>query len=203
MQEDIITETNDFVRHKISIDNKKVKVFSAFIPFHAFSSRMGVFFSMQQRFIFSLLFTRILIVSLLNAAVLIYLLLLVFRSGGKDILKNGKKGEKLARLQSIFDKLPVGILVLDQNQDARLVNQTAREMLLIKGDESIAGKNLTDRFMLSRDYYDPGSETAFDSNQFVLYRHEGEEVAVYKKDLPFNLDDQEYIISVFSDITPH
>jgi signal transduction histidine kinase/CheY-like chemotaxis protein len=163
---------------------------------------MGVFFSMQQRFIFSLLFTRILIVSLLNAAVLIYLLLLVFRSGGKEILKSGQKGEKLARLQSIFDKLPVGILVLDQNQDARLVNQTAREMLLIKGDESIAGKNLTDRFMLSRDYYDPGSETAFDSNQFVLYRHEGEEVAVYKKDLPFNLDDQEYIISVFSDITP-
>ena len=75
-------------------------------------------------------------------------------------------------------------------------------MLLIKGDEPIAGKNLTDRFMLSRDYYDPGSETAFDSNQFVLYRHEGEEVAVYKKDLPFNIDDQEYIVSVFSDITP-
>jgi signal transduction histidine kinase/CheY-like chemotaxis protein len=87
-------------------------------------------------------------------------------------------------------------------QNTRLLNKTAREMLLIKGDESIAGKNLTDRFMLSRDYYDPGSETAFDSNQFVLYRHEGEEVAVFKKDLPFNLDDQEYIVSVFSDITP-
>ena len=126
-----------------------------------------------------------LLVALLNAAALIFLLLLIFRSGGKDILSEGQKGGKLSHLQSIFDKLPVGILVLDQNQNARLVNQTAKEMLLIKGDESIAGKNLTDRFMLSRDYYDPGSETAFDSNQFVLYRHEGEEVAVYKKDLPF------------------
>ncbi len=141
-------------------------------------------------------------VSLLNAAVLIFLLILIFRSGGKDFAKRSQKTEKLAYLQTIFDKLPVGILVLDPEQNTRLVNQAAREMLLIKGDEPIAGKNLTDRFMLSRDYYDPGSETAFDSNQFVLYRHEGEEVAVYKKDLPFNLDDKEYIVSVFSDITP-
>jgi signal transduction histidine kinase/CheY-like chemotaxis protein len=202
IHKDISTETNDFVKHNISIDNKKVKVYSSFIPFYAFGNRMGVFFSMQQRFIFSLLFTRILLVSLLNAAVLIFLLLLIDRTGGKDFAKRGQKTGKLAHLQSIFDKLPVGILVLDLEQNTRLVNQTAREMLLIKGDEPIAGKNLTDRFMLSRDYYDPGSETAFDSNQFVLYRHEGEEVAVYKKDLPFNLDDKEYIVSVFSDITP-
>jgi signal transduction histidine kinase/CheY-like chemotaxis protein len=202
IQKDILTETNDFFKHNISLDNKDVKVFSAFIPFHAFGNRMGVFFSMQKSFIFSLLFTRILVVSLLNAAILLFLLLLIYRSGGNGFTERGQKAGKLAYLQSVFDKLPVGILVLDPEQNTRLVNQAAREMLLIKGDEPIAGKNLTERFMLSRDYYDPGSETAFDSNQFVLYRHEGEEVAVYKKDLPFNLDDKEYIVSVFSDITP-
>jgi PAS domain S-box-containing protein len=202
IRQDILTETNDFVKHNVSIDNKNIKVYSAFIPFHAFGHRMGTFFSMQQGFIFSLLFTRILAVSILNATVLIFLLMLIYRSGGKDFAKRSQKTGQLAHLQSIFDKLPVGILVLDPEQNTRLVNQAAREMLLIKGDEPIAGKNLTDRFMLSRDYYDPGSETAFDSNQFVLYRHEGEEVAVYKKDIPFNLDDKEYIVSVFSDITP-
>ena len=202
IQKDILTETNDFVKHNISIDNKNIKVYSTIIPFHAFGHRMGAFFSMQQGFIFSLLFTRILLMSLLNAGVLIFLLMLIFRSGGSDFAKRSQKTSKLAHLQSVFDNLPVGILVLDTEQNTLLVNQAAREMLLIKGDEPIAGKNLTDRFMLSRDYYDPGSETAFDSNQFVLYRHEGEEVAVYKKDLPFNLDDKEYIVSVFSDITP-
>ena len=202
IQKNILNETNDFVKHNISVDNKNVKIYSAFIPFNVFGHRMGALFSMQQGFIFSLLFTRILLVSLLNAAVLIFLLLLIFRSGGKDVVKHEQKAGKLSHLQSIFDKLPVGILVLDSEQNTLLVNHTAREMLLIKGEEPLAGRNLTDRFMLSRDYYDPGSETAFDSNQFVLYRHEGEEVAVYKKDLPFNLDDKEYIVSVFSDITP-
>jgi signal transduction histidine kinase/CheY-like chemotaxis protein len=202
IQKDILTETNDFLKHNVSIDNKNVKLYSALIPFHTFGNRMGVLFSMQQRFIFSLLFTRILVLSLLNAVVLIFLLLILYRAGGKDFVKLGHKVGKLAHLQSIFDKLPVGIMVLDTEQNTRLVNQTARDMLLIKTNEPIAGKNLTDRFMLSRDYYDPGSETAFDSNQFVLYRHEGEEVAVYKKDLPFNIDNKEYIVSVFSDITP-
>jgi len=202
IRNDILTETNDFIKHHVSIDNKNVKVYSVFIPFHVFGNRMGVFFSMQQRFIFSLLFTRILIVSLLNAAILIFLLMLIYRSGGNNLARASKKTGRLASFQTIFDKLPVGILVLDPEQNTKLVNMTAREMLLIKADEPIEGKNLTDRFMLSRDYYDPGSETAFDSNQFVLYRHEGEEVAVYKKDLPFTIDDQEYIVSVFSDITP-
>ncbi len=198
---DILTETNDFVKHTILINNKTVKIYSAFIPIKVFSSRMGIFFSMKQHFIFTMLFTRILLISLMNGTVLIFLLLLIFRSGGNGLLKRGPKTGKLEHLQTIFDKLPVGILVLDQEQNTRIVNQTAKEMLLIRGDEPLAGKNLTDRFMLSRDYYDPGSETAFDSNQFVLYRHEGEEVAVYKKDLPFIFDEQEYIVSVFSDIT--
>ena len=97
IHKDILTETNDFVKHNVSIDNKNVKVYSAFIPFHAFGNRMGVFFSMQQRFIFSLLFTRILLVSLLNAAVLIFLLMLIYRSGGKDFAKGGQKTGKLAQ----------------------------------------------------------------------------------------------------------
>ncbi len=202
IEKGLSAETNDFVKMNLSIGNKSVKVYSVFVPFHAFGNRMGLLFSMQQNFIFSLLFTRILLVSLLNAAVLIFLLLLYHRSGGRNSAKPAQKAGKLAHLQSIFDKLPVGIIVLDPDQKALLVNQAAREMLLIKGDDPLAGKNLTDRFMLSRDYYDPGSETSFDSNQFVLYRHEGEEVAVYKKDVPFNLDDREYIVSVFSDITP-
>jgi hypothetical protein len=102
-----------------------------------------------------------------------------------------------------FDNLPVGIMVLDQHQHARLINQTARDMLWIKSDEQIMGKSLTDRFMLSKDYYDTNSsESAFDSNQFVLYRHEGEEVAVYKKDLPFFMENEEFVLSAFVDVTP-
>jgi signal transduction histidine kinase/CheY-like chemotaxis protein len=75
-------------------------------------------------------------------------------------------------------------------------------MLLIKSQDDITGKNLADRFMLSRDYYDSDSAASFDSNQFVLFKHEGEEVAVYKRDVPFILNAEEHILSIFVDVTP-
>jgi PAS domain S-box-containing protein len=199
---DINTETNDFVKHDLLINNKSVKVYSSFVPLRIYAGRMGILFSMEQRFIFKLFFNRLLLFSILNALILIVLFIVILALLGGDFGKSASPSGSLEDLQSIFDKLPVGILVLDQNQHTRLVNQTAREMLLIKTTESMEGKNLTDRFMLSRDYYDSGSETAFDSNQFVLYRHEGEEVAVYKKDMPFMIQGEEFIVSVFSDITP-
>jgi signal transduction histidine kinase/CheY-like chemotaxis protein len=202
IKKDILSETNDFVKHTVIIDNKNSDLYSAIVPVSVFGIRFAVAFSMRQRFIFDLIFNKILIISLLNSLALILLLLVIFSGSGKGFRRNEKPEEELSHLQSIFDRLPIGILVLDQQQRTRLVNQTAREMLLIKNDEDIAGKNLVDRFMLSRDYYDSGSETAFDSNQFVLYKHEGEEVAVYKKEVPFSLHGEEHIVSVFADVTP-
>jgi signal transduction histidine kinase/CheY-like chemotaxis protein len=202
IKKDILSETNDFVKHSVIIDNKHTDIYSAIAPISVFGIHLAVAFSMQQRFIFDLIFYRILIISLLNSLALIFLLLVIFSGSGKKFRRNEGPGEELSELQSIFDRLPIGILVLDQQQRARLVNHTAREMLLIRKDEDIAGKNLVDRFMLSRDYYDSGSEAAFDSNQFVLYKHEGEEVAVYKKEVPFSLKGEEYIVSVFADVTP-
>jgi PAS domain S-box-containing protein len=141
--------------------------------------------------------------SIITTALLVLFLLALLGKFGKNLTLKEKASIELSTFQSIFNNLPVGIMVLDQNQHTRIINKTAREMLVLKDDANITGKNLTDRFMLSRDYYDNSdSESAFDSNQFVLYRHEGEEVAVYKKDLPFVMEDEEFILSAFVDITP-
>jgi signal transduction histidine kinase/CheY-like chemotaxis protein len=199
---DILNETNDFVKHTVNIDNKRTEIFSAVVPVQVFGIRFAVNFSMQRRFIYDTIFNRIIITSILNSLALIFLLFVIFSTFREKISLKNARGEDLSSLQTIFDKLPIGILVLDQLQHTLIVNQTARDMLLIRSDEDIAGKNLTDRFMLSRDYYDSGTDTAFDSNQFVLYKHEGEEVAVYKKEAPFTLKGEEFIVSVFADVTP-
>jgi signal transduction histidine kinase/CheY-like chemotaxis protein len=201
---DIQTKTNNFIKHTINLDNKDIDVYSALAPIRVFTARFGVIFSMRQRFIFDLLFSRILINSILNILALIVLLLVIINASGTrpSSGKSSKQGHELLLVQSVFDKLPIGILVLDQLQNTVIINQTAREMLLIKSQDDITGKNLADRFMLSREYYDSDSEAAFDSNQFVLYKHEGEEVAVYKRDVPFMLNGVEHILSVFVDVTP-
>jgi PAS domain S-box-containing protein len=198
----ILDGTSTFIKQILVIENKNIKTYSVIVPVYVLGSRLGLVFSMRQRFIYELFFTRLLAICIVNTLVLVLLALLISKLSVRSGFLKKAGSREIESLQEIFDNLPVGIIVLDQEQNTRLINQSAREILLVKPQESLAGKNLTDRFMLSRDYYDPGSETAFDSHQFVLYRHEGEEVAVYKKEMPFTLNDEEFIISVFSDVTP-
>jgi PAS domain S-box-containing protein len=197
LRQDLTHDVTVFITAPANTDAGKDRLLAAVVPANLFGTRMGIAFAVHRGFLFSNILLRFLIAGLMGTLLVILLFYLLLR---RNHDAHGK-GD-LASLQSVFDSLPVGILVLDQQQHTRLVNQAAREMLLIKNDDDVPGKNVSDRFMLSRDYYDDGIESAFDSNQFVLYRHEGEEVAVYKKDLPFLVGNEEYVVSVFADVTP-
>ena len=198
LQQDLLNDVTLFTSTPVKTGSGNYSLLSAIVPANLFGSRMGIAFAVHKNFLFSSFFIRFLISAILGTLLVLFLVFMLFRS--QPVFRS--KGNDLESLQPVFDNLPVGILVLDQHQHTRLVNQAARDMLFIKNGDEVTGKNVTDRFMLSRDYYDDGSESAFDSNQFVLYRHEGEEVAVYKKDLPFILGNEEYVVSVFADVTP-
>ena len=196
-------EFNDFVKHPAYASGKRVFLYSAFAPFTMLGDRFVTVYSVHKSYLFDLIIGKLIISTVASTALLLLFLVLLVGRIGKSMSLKEKTGIDYSTFQTIFDNLPVGIMVLDQHQHTRLVNQTARDMLWLKNDEMVIGKNLTDRFMLSRDYYDhSSSESAFDSNQFVLYRHEGEEVAVYKKDLPFSMENQDYVLSAFVDVTP-
>lgn len=195
-------ELSGFAKHPVLFNNKNEQLYSAFAPLNILNEKFGVVFSMRKGFVFDLILNRVIISGVLSMVLLFLFLLWLYSRLGKNLSLREKEGVELDTLQSIFDHLPVGIIVLDPDQQVKILNHTAREMLLLRQGEQITGKNLTDRFMLSKDYYDTNEESAFDSNQFVLYRHEGEEVAVYKKDLPFVFKNEEYLLSAFVDVTP-
>ncbi len=191
-----------FFKHQVGFDKKNEWLYSAYEPLKILNSDFGVLFSMRKSFVFDLILNRVIIAGFFSTLIMILFLLMMLGKMGKSFSQKEQAKNDLSNLQSIFDNLPVGIMVLDQDHQVKIINQTAREMLLLNKEEQIAGKNLTDRFMLSRDYYDNRDNSSFDTNQFVLYRHEGEEVAVYKKDLPFIIDHEEYVLSSFVDVTP-
>jgi signal transduction histidine kinase/CheY-like chemotaxis protein len=201
-KDNIVNERLAFLKHRILYNNKPEQLFSAFVPLNMVNEKFGVVFSMQKSFVFDLILNKVIISGIFSTLIMLLFLLIVLGKMGKNLSSKEETKIELSTLQSIFDNLPVGIMVLDQNSQLKIVNQTAREMLLLNKDEHVTGKSLTDRFMLSKDYYDARDDSSFDSNQFILYKHEGEEVAVYKKDLPFTLNDEEHIISAFVDVTP-
>jgi signal transduction histidine kinase/CheY-like chemotaxis protein len=196
-------EIPGFLLHSYKLEDGKRHLLSAFYPLSMFQRKMGIVFSMPERTIMRLIIKPLIFSGISSILLLLLFVLFILGKLGKSLAMKEKTRTELSSLQEIFNNLPVGIMVLDRNRHTRIINQTAKDMLLVKDDESIAGRNLMDRFMLYKDYYDSsGQESAFDSNQFVLYKHEGEEVAVFKKDLPFVLDNEEFILSAFVDVTP-
>ena len=198
----IENELSGFIKHRVLLNNKPEQLFSAYTPMNILNEKFGVVFSMRKGFVFDLILNRVIMASVLSGIILFLFLILLYSKLGKNLSLNKKTSFELSTLQTIFDHLPVGILVLDQNQQVKLINHTAREMLMLHQDEPVAGKNLSDRFMLSKDYYDSNTDSAFDSIQFVLYRHEGDEVAVFKKDQPIIIQEEEFVLSAFVDVTP-
>jgi signal transduction histidine kinase/CheY-like chemotaxis protein len=196
-------DTVTFIDHDLTIGNKNFAFLTSLIPIRAFNFHFGLAFSVRKGFLYGLVFDNSLLIAVISTlwfAILLAVIFLLVRNGGD--IRRKKEGADISHLQAIFDNLPVGILVMDQLHQTRIVNHTAREMLLVKDPADLAGKDLSDRFLESHDYYDTGSENAFDSNQFVLYKHEGEEVVVYKKEVPVIISGEEFIVSVFTDVTP-
>ena len=198
----VIREQSGFSKHLVLLNDKPELLFSAYAPLNIINENFGVLFSMRKSFVFDLILNKVIISGIFSTLIMLVFLFIVIKKMGNNLLAKEKTSLELSTFQSIFDNLPIGIMVLDQNSHVIIVNQTARELLLMNQAELITGKNITDRFMPSKDYYLAQGESSFDTNQFVLYRHEGEEVAVYKKDQPFFINDEEYILSAFVDVTP-
>ncbi|MBN2482130.1 MAG: response regulator, partial [Bacteroidales bacterium] len=199
---DIGQELSDFTIHGAEFDGVKEKIISVYYPLNTLDHIFGLVFSMRSSIILDLITNRIIISGILSLVVLLIFSLILMGKLGNNIKFRAKASSELSRYHLIFDNLPVGIMVLDQKNRTRIINQAARDLLLIKPDEDVYNRNLMERFMLSRDYYDKSSsESAYDSDQFVVYRHEGEEVSVYKKELPFTMDNEDLILSAFIDIS--
>jgi signal transduction histidine kinase/CheY-like chemotaxis protein len=201
IQSDLKMGLSGSFQHTILINNKRTKVISSYYPMDLLTKRLGIVFSLDPA-IHSVYLIKIFIITLFCVIVLLITSLLMLRIMHKKFKDEKTVNQNYSDLKSIIDALPLGIMVMDGNNNIKMINPTAREMLMLKADVDIKGKNLLDRFILSKDYIEDDSiGAAFDSNQFILYKNEGEEAIVYKKEISQMIHDEELILSAFVDIT--
>jgi PAS domain S-box-containing protein len=201
IRKNILSDKAGFRKHKVLINGKTEQLYSALVPFNILHDQFAVGFSMRKSFVFDLILSKVILSCVFSTLIMLFFLIFVITKMGRKLSQKEKPNVDLSAIQAVFDNLPVGITVMDQNHQTKMLNKTAREMLLMNQDD-VAGDNITERLMFSKDYYDLKDDSSFDTHQFVLYKHEGEEVAVYKKDQPLVVDDEEYMISAYVDVTP-
>jgi signal transduction histidine kinase/CheY-like chemotaxis protein len=188
---------------KIKNDSSLFEVTTVYSPVSLLEHKFGIAFSFKNDYFIksvTLKLSLIFIISFILFLILISFLLMQQKHDRKLI--DSSNHESL-RLTQILENLPIGILIFDDRSEIILINQVARDMLQVKDNEQNTGNTITQKFFqASRIIKKKGKSSAYDSNHFVLYQKEGNEVVLYKREFPYFIDGNEIVISAFIDITP-
>ncbi len=192
----------NLVLHKVTSDSVSVQLITAYKTLNVLDHNFGLAFSLNNTFFVEKIFSRLLIVALSTTLLfLITMYLIIFRLG-KNVKKKQQGEKELILLRGLFYNLPIGVLISNDKNEIYYINQIAREMFLIKESEEKTGNAITEKFLLANRHPKVKIKpSAYDSNQFILYEKEGNEVVLYRKECSYIIDDQEYTLNAFIDIT--
>ncbi|MDP4207510.1 MAG: response regulator [Bacteroidota bacterium] len=191
-----------FYRHSIKTDNGKLNVLSGVFPVRIVNKDFIIAISADLAQIRKPIIIRS---SLFSAFFLVIAALGFFflrKTLSKKELKYAKSVSSENTFLKIFDSVPIGVMILTPDKTIRHLNQVASEMLYGKDKENVVGRNIG--ALITPKYYNDRNkiDSAFDSGHFFVFEKEGNEITIYKKEIPFNTETEELIIEAFIDITP-
>lgn len=201
--EDINNGFNGSILHKIALANTKNAYLSTYYPIRILTHDMGIVFSLETNIIISSIITNSIIVGSSTTLILILIILLfVFFIRKKNKEENKIRGS-LSAMREVLESLPIGIMVLGENMLIKSLNKTATNIFGLKDENELVGKNITEQFLISRNFQDTDSFSYTDNqNQYVYYDDNDNEVIIYKKEIPFIMDNENVSLEAFIDITP-
>lgn len=189
--------------HKIKFKNQFYNANSAIYPLRVLGNRLAMVFTLNTgRSIIDLIYDYKLffaIASLFFLSLIAYLLILLRKN--KKIQDKDKT--RLIRLLMILENFPIGILVLDEKGNIKIVNRAAQDMLFVRGNTNIVGRNFEKVFRGSDSYLlGEHGNSGFDSNHLMHYTYEGNEIVIYRKDIVKQIRGEALTITALMDVSP-
>ena len=189
--------------HTVSVENKKNEYLSAYYPIRMLTNDMGIVFSLETNIIISSVVTTSIMVGASTTFILILIIVIFILFIRKKNKEEDKIRDSVSEMKEILEFLPIGIMVLGEKKIVKSLNQTAVDIFGFKDESELVGKNITDQFLISRNFQDSDSFTYTDNvNQYVYYDDNDNEVILYKKETPFRVDKEDVSLEAFIDITP-
>ncbi|MFC2103808.1 response regulator [Bacteroidota bacterium] len=201
--EDIKNGYNGSVLHNVSFENSENEYLSAYYPMRILTRDLGIVFSLETNIIISSVITTSIIVGASTVIILILIIVLFILFIRKRNKEEDRIRNSLSAMSEILASLPIGIMVLGENKDVKSLNKTASEIFGLKNESELIGKNITDQFLISRNFQDSDSFTYTDNlNQYVYYDDNDNEIIIYKKEIPYRIENEDVSLEAFIDITP-
>lgn len=201
--EDLENGFNGSVLHTVTAENSKKEYLSAYYPIRILTYDMGVVFSLETEIIISSVITTSLILGASTILILIIIIIFFILFIRKKNKEEGKLQDSISSMKEIIESLPIGIMVLGENKVVKSLNRTAIDIFGLYDEEDLVGKTITDQFLISRNFQDSDSFSYTDNlNQYVYYDDNDNEIILYKKEIPFKIDEEDVSLEAFIDITP-
>jgi len=203
----IIPDINEGLKgsllHTIKIQNSKNKYLSVYYPVRILTKDMGVVFSLETKIIIKSVITNSVIISASSFIVFIIIIIVFIIYMRRKNSETKSVNKNITALNQILESLPIGIMILDETKMVKSINNTGAEIFGLKAKDELIGKVITDQFLISRNFQDSDSFSYTNNqNQYIYYDDNDNEVVIYKKEIPFTIDNENISLESFIDITP-
>ena len=175
----------------------------AYSPMVFLNSKYGITCFLNIRELKNSMYFNVLFSILWNLVIFAIILFLYLKMVRTKDVEESKLRESEEVIKQILELMPIGIIIINNLNRVVSINKSAQAILMIDECENLIGQDISHRFFLGKTLLiDAEYSAAYESNHFLHYEKDGNEVVIYKKDIPLKLRGEEVIIQSFIDVTP-
>ena len=203
LKSEIINGNEGFIVHDLESYSGKQKIISSYYPLSVLNNNLGIIFSMNYDKVIAGFSSGYLFLILLNFIVIVILVSNFLFVYHRETRNNDSLAAELLSLKMIVEHFPIGVMILDGDGIIKTINRTGQKMLFLDTDEGLIGKSFHDQFLVSNKYLlKDNINLHFDSNHYLLYEKDGNEVVIYRKEIKTHIAGDELTISALIDVSP-
>lgn len=128
--------------HKIKIEGNPFKMISVYYPVRMIRRDFGIVFSIKTASFLQPIFRKIIIITIASLLLLSLILFILFRIIQVKSSEARKHEISEQLLRRAFDNLPVGVIIVNQDDTIGTVNNTAQDFMLLTKKEDHIGKHI-------------------------------------------------------------
>jgi signal transduction histidine kinase/CheY-like chemotaxis protein len=178
-------------------------VISAVYPLNVLNNDLGLVFTIEAGQLNKVFLKQNFLLIIFSLLVMIIMILFLIYRTNIEREKQEKRSEDLLSLKMIVEHFPVGIMIIDSLGTIKNINRTGQKMLFLEKDFNITGSKITSQLLISNKYLlKDGVNAPFDSNHFIHYQKDGNEIVIYRKDIKAQIAGEELTICALIDVSP-
>lgn len=140
---------------------------------------------------------------ILNISLMIIILYYYLKTIKSREEEEQKLRESEEAFKQIIEMMPIGIIITNKESKIKSINNAAAKILRIDENEDLLGEDISHRFFLGKILIlETEFSEVFEKSHFIHYEKGGNELVIYKEDIPIKLKGEEVIVQSFIDVTP-